>query len=116
MKLANLYAMNSLHEQITAARERLRPHVLKTPLFKSVPLSQHIGGDVWLKLESEQYTGSFKARGALNKILNTSQADRQKGFITASTGNHPQGSARALSITGNQEKLTPFSRFIHLGN
>jgi len=60
------------------------------------------GGKVYLKLESEQYTGSFKARGALNRILAASAAEKKRGFITASTGNHAQGFANALSITGDK--------------
>ena len=91
--------MKSLPDQINHARTLLSPHVLKTPLFKSEPLSQLTEGNVWLKLESEQYTGSFKARGALNKILSTPDSEQAKGFITASTGNHAQGFARALAIT-----------------
>jgi threonine dehydratase len=60
---------NSLPAEIERAARRIRPHVLGTPLLHSHPLSEMTGGEVYLKLESEQVTGSFKARGALNKIL-----------------------------------------------
>ena len=90
----------NLYPAIREAEKRIRPHILQTPLFPSYYLSGLSGGKVYLKLESEQYTGSFKARGALNKILATSTTDRTKGFITASTGNHAQGFARALEIAG----------------
>ena len=92
----------NLYPSILAANKRIRPHILATPLFPSTYLSNLSGGKVYLKLESEQHTGSFKARGALNKILATPEAEQVKGFITASTGNHAQGFARALQIAGAQ--------------
>ena len=86
-------------EEIIKAEERIRPHILKTPLFKSVYLSEMIEGEVYFKLESEQITGSFKARGGLNKVLSLSKEEKEKGCLTASTGNHAQGMANALSIS-----------------
>ncbi len=88
----------SLYHEIADARDRIGAEILKTPLFYSTYLSDLNKGEVYLKLESEQYTGSFKARGALNKVLKLSQAERDKGLVTASTGNHAQGFARALTI------------------
>ena len=88
----------NLFPEIVAARKRIRNHVLRTPLYLSDYLSNLSGGKVYLKLESEQYTGSFKARGAANKILSASEAEKKQGFITAPTGNHAQGFARALNI------------------
>ena len=92
-------------DDILAAHKRIGPHVLKTPLFHSLELSERNRGEVYLKLESEQYTGSFKARGALNKILTTPVSDREQGFLTASTGNHAQGFARGIGIAGCQGKI-----------
>ncbi len=92
----------NLYPSILAAKKRIHSNILQTPLFPSTYLSGLSGGKVYLKLESEQYTGSFKARGALNKILATPKSDYQKGFVTASTGNHAQGFARALQIAGAQ--------------
>ncbi|MDF1664704.1 MAG: threonine/serine dehydratase [Planctomycetota bacterium] len=89
-------------DAISQARERISPHILNTPLYSSPYLSKKNEGQVWLKLESEQYTGSFKARGALNKILKLSAEEKAPGLITASTGNHAQGFARALSISGDK--------------
>ena len=83
---------------IKKAAARISGQVLQTPLFYSKYLSALNKGQVYLKLESEQYTGSFKARGALNKILGLSSSEKAKGLITASTGNHAQGFARALEI------------------
>lgn len=90
----------NLYPEVVLAEKRIQGNILKTPLFPSTYLSELSGGKVYLKLENEQYTGSFKARGALNKILSTSEEERKIGFITASTGNHAQGFARALSIAG----------------
>lgn len=90
----------SLYQEIRQAADRINGHVLKTPLFYSTYLSALNNGEVYLKLESEQYTGSFKARGALNKVLKLSPEERGKGLVTASTGNHAQGFARALTIAG----------------
>lgn len=85
-------------KEILSAEKRIRPNILKTPLIESRELSQLIKGRVFLKLENEQYTGSFKARGSLNKILSLSPEEKQAGVITASTGNHALGCARALEI------------------
>ena len=90
----------SMHQEIAEARKRMGHHILKTPLFHSTYLSALNKGKVYLKLESEQHTGSFKARGALNKVLKLNPEERGKGLITASTGNHAQGFARALTIAG----------------
>ncbi len=84
--------------EILRAEERIRPHILQTPVIESRELSELIDGKVYLKLENEQYTGSFKARGSLNKILSLSEEEKKRGVITASTGNHALGCARALEI------------------
>lgn len=83
---------------IDKAHNRISDHILKTPLIKSFTLSDMIGGDVFLKLENEQYTGSFKARGSLNKLMSIDQSDQE--VVTASTGNHGLGFARAVDLTG----------------
>ena len=59
----------NIYQEIELAESRIRPYTLTTPLLESKVLSQMIDGQVYLKMESEQYTGSFKARGSLNKIL-----------------------------------------------
>ncbi len=84
--------------EILRAEARIRPHILQTPVIESRELSQLIDGKVYLKLENEQYTGSFKARGSLNKILSLTEEEKQRGVITASTGNHALGCASALEI------------------
>ncbi len=87
-------------EEIQSAEQRIRPHTLTTPLMESRELSGLVGAKVFLKLESEQHTGSFKARGSLNKMLALTATGKQSGIVTASTGNHALGCARALEITG----------------
>jgi threonine dehydratase len=94
-----------LVQEIRQAASRIAPHILNTPLLHSPYLSELNGGKVYLKLESEQFTGSFKARGALNRILAATDAERRRGFITASTGNHGQGFAYALSVSGDSGKI-----------
>lgn len=66
---------------------------MRTPLSRSASLSALAGGDVRLKLENLQLTGSFKARGALNKLLLLTDVERKRGVIAASAGNHAQGVA-----------------------
>ena len=83
---------------VEKAHDRIREHILETPLIKSFALSEMVNGEVFLKLESEQHTGSFKARGSLNKLLTIE--DRDNEVITASTGNHGLGFARAVGLTG----------------
>jgi len=88
-----------IYNEIEIATQRIRPYVLKTPLLKSKELSKLIEGEVFLKLESEQHTGSFKARGSMNKLLSLTPEERKIGTLTASTGNHGLGYARASEIT-----------------
>lgn len=92
------YSLENIYNEILLAEERIRPHTLTTPLLLSRPLSKLVNANVYLKLENEQHTGSFKARGSLNKILSLTDTQRAKGVITASTGNHALGFSRALEI------------------
>jgi threonine dehydratase len=92
--------MSALFEAILKAHAAIRPQVPVTPLQKSNALSAALGCEVLLKCEHFQPTGSFKIRGATNKIaLSTSEAKRD-GVITASTGNHGQAVARAGALAG----------------
>jgi threonine dehydratase len=95
----NIRAMN-IYKEILDAEKRIRPYILKTPLIECKKLGKLIEGKVYLKLESEQHTGSFKARGSLNKLLSLSEEEKKLGVVTASSGNHALGFARAMEITG----------------
>jgi threonine dehydratase len=82
-----------MHDAVLAATERLRGGVLRTPSERSRALSQLTGGEVYLKIESRQVTGSFKERGALNALLLLTPEQRARGVVTMSAGNHAQGVA-----------------------
>ena len=77
----------NLFKEVIKAKRRIHPYIRKTPLEFSPYLSKQYETNVYLKLESEQLTGSFKIRGAFNKFL-ACRKQLDNGFITASTGNH----------------------------
>jgi threonine dehydratase len=80
------------------AHERCQEHLSPTPLEYSRYLSEKIEGEVWLKLDSMQRTGSFKFRGAVNKILSLTEAELDKGIVSVSTGNYALAVAEAMRI------------------
>jgi len=90
---------------IESARERIRTYIMETPLQHAEYLSDLTGASVFLKLESEQVTGSFKVRGALNRLMTLSKEDVEKGVITASTGNHGLGVAHAAKLLNISAKV-----------
>ena len=88
-------------QDVYAAADRIREVARRTPLRRSDALSAITGTDVYLKLECAQITGSFKLRGAYNALASLSAAERARGVVAASAGNHGLGiaySARALAI------------------
>ena len=87
------------------ARKRVQRWARWTPLEYSADLSRRTGAEVYLKLENYQVTGSFKIRGATNKILQLSEKDREKGVVTASSGNHAQGLGYAANQLGVRAKI-----------
>lgn len=87
-------------ELICQAQRRIRGRVHRTPLIHSRSLTEHLGAQVYLKLECLQKTGSFKPRGAFNKMLTLSAAERAKGVVAVSGGNHAQGVAYAARELG----------------
>ena len=89
---------------IEKAADRIKPYIKNTYLERSHFFSKYIEGDVWFKLENLQVTGSFKARGAMNKVLCLSKKERLRGIVSASTGNHGAAvayAARQLDIRCN---------------
>lgn len=80
-------------EDIRAAAARIAGAVERTPCLASRTLSRLTGAEVWLKFENLQFTASFKERGALNRLLALSEAERRRGVIAMSAGNHAQGVA-----------------------
>jgi len=83
---------------IEQARERIKPFIKRTTLEYSQTLSQQLGTNVFVKLELFQKTGSFKVRGAFNKLLTLTDEERKRGVVAVSGGNHAQAVAYASSI------------------
>ncbi len=80
-------------DSIKNARKRLLGHIANTPFMHSRTLSHMLGSEIFLKFENLQFTASFKERGALNRLLALSDAERGAGVIAVSAGNHAQGVA-----------------------
>jgi threonine dehydratase len=87
-------------QAILQASRRIAPFIQRTPLVRSAYLSAQTGADVWLKLECRQTTGSFKVRGALNKVGLLTPEEKARGLVTASAGNHALGVACAVQAWG----------------
>jgi len=83
---------------VQAAAERLKPVAVVTPLLESHVLSERIGARVFLKVEVLQRTGSFKFRGAYNRLVQLSHDQRRRGVVAFSSGNHAQGVAAAAAL------------------
>lgn len=92
--------LTGILEATVAARSRLADLLKPTPLIQSTDLSQLYGCEVYLKPENLQLTGSFKVRGAFNKICSLASEDKLKGVVAASAGNHSQGVALASKMLG----------------
>ena len=90
-------------QQIQDAHKKILPYVNYTPLINSNFLSKNT--TVKLKLENFQITGSFKLRGAVNKLLSLNEDDKNKGVIAVSTGNHGKGVAYASKVLGIQSTI-----------
>ncbi|HDS5479016.1 threonine/serine dehydratase [Serratia liquefaciens] len=97
--------MSHLFDAIVSAHQQLRPQVRVTPLERSVLLSQRLGCELFLKCDHLQPTGSFKFRGASNKLRLLSEEQRQRGVIAASSGNHGQAMALAGKLMGVEVKV-----------
>lgn len=85
---------------IKEARDRVAPYIKRTRLERSETLSRRLATNVYVKLELFQKTGSFKVRGAFNKLLSTPEADLANGVVAVSGGNHAQAIAYASSVLG----------------
>ncbi|MDQ8163070.1 MAG: threonine/serine dehydratase [Gemmatimonadota bacterium] len=87
-------------DDIRAAAARIAPHAAVTPLLTSPALDARAGGRVLLKAEVLQHTGSFKLRGALNRLLQLTDDERSRGVVAYSSGNHAQAVAYSASLLG----------------
>ena len=90
---------------VRAAAGRLANKVQRTPLLEFWPLNERAGGRVFLKLENLQHTGSFKFRGAYNFICQLEKAERARGVVAYSSGNHAQGVAAAARLLSAQATI-----------
>ena len=100
---------------IKAAAKEIEGEVMRTPLVAAPRLSEILGCELYLKLENQQYTGSFKDRGALNKLKSLTAEQVGYGIITMSAGNHAQGvahHARRLGIPATivMPEFAPFTK------
>jgi len=86
-------------DDVRAAYERIRTKVRRTPLLRNERLDDLVGGSVFLKAETLQTTGSFKFRGAMNRILRFTDEQRKAGIVAWSSGNH----ALALSYAASRQ-------------
>ena len=110
-------------EDIQQARERIRPFIFASPLSRSQTLSKITGKELYLKLENLQMTGSFKDRGALNRMLQLSAEEKARGVVASSAGNHAQAVAylaqrlglKATIVMPETAPLTKVSNTRHHG-
>lgn len=108
-------------EQIRAAAEAISGELVRTPCLPSRTLSEIAGARLHLKFENQQFTASFKERGALNRLLALEPAQREQGVIAVSAGNHAQGvayHAQRLGIPAVivMPRFTPHVKVIHTRN
>jgi threonine dehydratase len=103
---------------IERARRRIAGAIVETPCIRSRTLSAIAGCEIWLKFENLQFTASFKERGALNKLLSLTAAERKRGVAAMSAGNHAQGVAYHAGRLGIPATIvmpegTPFNKVKH---
>ena len=98
--LPPMTVVGSAVHAVEMARQRIAPYIRRTPFVRAQNLSTPLPFELYLKLENMQITGSFKARGALNRVLALDEAERGNGLIAASAGNHALGLAYAGRVVG----------------
>jgi threonine dehydratase len=107
--------MTVTFDDILAARDRIAGQVDRTPVRYSRRLSQLTGAEVWVKFDNLHFTGSFKERGALNRLLQLTPDERRRGVVAASAGNHAQalachGARLGVPVTIVMPEGTPFTK------
>lgn len=105
--------MTVTFDDILAAKDRIAGQVDRTPVRYSRKLSQLTGAEVWIKFDNLHFTGSFKERGALNRLLQLTPDERKRGVVAASAGNHAQalayhGGRLGVPVTIVMPEGTPF--------
>jgi threonine dehydratase len=94
------HASSVTFEDVLEARERIAPYLRPTPLYRWPALEELVGTEVWVKHENHQPVGAFKVRGGVNLVSQLSDEERERGLISASTGNHGQSIAFAARLFG----------------
>ena len=92
-------------QDVQAAKKRLSPYIVRTPLLRIPALDEALGCEVYLKFEGFQVMGAFKIRGAMNKALSLTPEELAKGLVCASSGNHAQGVACAAQRLGTRSVI-----------
>lgn len=92
-------------EKIQNARKRITPYIMQTPLLRLQNLDAYLGCEVYVKAECMQITGSFKLRGAMNKILSLPPDELSHGIVAASSGNHGKAIAYAARLLGTKATI-----------
>ncbi len=85
--------------------ERIKPFINKTPIISSSSLNEKFDLDIYFKLELMQKTGSFKSRGAINKVLKLTKEEKSRGVVAISAGNHAQATSWACAQFGVKSKI-----------
>ncbi len=93
------------YHKIQEAQARIKPYVVKTPLLRLPNLDEYLGCQVYVKAECMQITGSFKLRGAMNKILSLTQEELMCGIVAASSGNHGRAVSYASKLFGTKATI-----------
>ncbi|MCL4158688.1 UNVERIFIED_CONTAM: hypothetical protein GTU68_039533, partial [Idotea baltica] len=93
------------YNDVLASAERIHGFAVRTPLLYSPALSERFDARIYLKSENLQRTGSFKFRGAFNALCQIPEADRTRGVLAISSGNHGQGVAEAARLLGIQATI-----------
>jgi threonine dehydratase len=99
--MSNMVTLNDIQQ----AQKTIAAYAVPTPMIRSKFLSELCNNDVFLKLENQQVTHSFKIRGVINKLLNLSVEEKAKGVVTASAGNHGQAVAYGAQKLGFSAKI-----------
>ena len=94
-----------IFNEILQARKTINPHIFRTPVRQYPGFSELLDADVWVKHENFQIMGSFKPRGGLNLVGKSSLAERDRGFITASSGNHGQSISYSCKTFGSKATI-----------
>jgi threonine dehydratase len=93
------------YSDILSAAEQIKGHAVRTPLVRSDLLDQQLNARIFIKAECLQRTGSFKFRGACNRISRLNEAEKRRGILAYSSGNHAQGVAAAAKIFGTNATI-----------